>query len=407
MAAFRPIRFGKSSPGSCDMRGLFLAPSFRAGACSDGGHQAYEQIPYSEDCLMPPRRFLVTGGAGFLGSSLAIGLRRRWPDSDVVALDNLKRRGSELQLSRLAAEGVRFVHGDIRNAEDFEAIPSCDVLLECSAEPSVMAGYDGTPRYVLNTNLFGTMNCLEHARRCGSSIVFFSTSRVYPMAALNGVRFVEGDTRFSWTDDQIIAGVSSRGVTEAFPLHGARSLYGMTKLASEMLLEEYAHAYGVKAIINRCGVLAGPWQMGKIDQGILAYWVARHHFQLPLKYIGFGGLGKQVRDFLHVDDVVSLVMEQISQFEMFQGEIFNVGGGPAMSASLAELTALCRRATGNALDIGHDSTTRMADIRVYVTDSTKLHARTSWRPTKSVEIMVDDLARWIRDDEATLKRVLA
>ena len=103
---------------------------------------------------------LVTGGAGFVGSSLALGLKAKYPDSRVTALDNLKRRGSELNLPRLRAAGVDFVHGDIRSLEDLSVSPPPGLVLECSAEPSVLAGRDGSPAYLIHSNLLGTFHCL-------------------------------------------------------------------------------------------------------------------------------------------------------------------------------------------------------------------------------------------------------
>lgn len=350
--------------------------------------------------------FLVTGGAGFVGSTLAFAIRRRWPDSKVVALDNLRRRGSERNLPRLKDAGVEFFHGDVRNPEDLEGVAPADFLLECSAEPSVEAGYEGGPRYVLNTNLFGTVNCLEYARRHGSKVVFFSSSRVYPMAPLNAARYIEQPTRFEWTDGQVMAGVSSRGVTETCSLVGARSFYGATKLASEMLCEEYAHAFDLGVVVNRCGVVAGPWQLGKIDQGILAFWVARHHFGGALDYLGFGGAGKQLRDFLHAEDLAELVLDQIQGFDGFRGQTFNVGGGPAASVSLCELTALCREATGRAIPVGSRDGARRADLRIYVSDCSKLFRATNWRPKHSVQQIVADIADWVREYEDTV-RILA
>jgi CDP-paratose 2-epimerase len=269
-----------------------------------------------------------------------------------------------------------------------------------------VAGYDGGPRYVLNTNLVGTINCLEYVRRHAAKVIFFSSSRVYPMEALNRACFVEEETRFAWTDEQTIPGVSSQGVAESFPMDGARSLYGMTKLASEMLLEEYAYAYGLRYVVNRCGVLAGPWQMGKIDQGIVAFWVARHFYKKPLKYIGFGGTGKQVRDFLHVDDLADLVLEQMERFEVFEGGTFNVGGGPDHSVSLCELTDLCREATGNEVEIAQEPSPRTADVRVYLSDCARLFGRTSWRPRRTARETTAGIAAWIRCHDHLLSQVI-
>jgi len=140
---------------------------------------------------MKYQKVLITGGAGFIGASLAISLRKKYPHIAVIALDNLKRRGSELNLCRLREWGVSFIHGDIRNQEDLFLNSKIDLIIECSAEPSVLAGYGDNPFYIINTNLLGTINCLESARKNKADIVFLSTSRVYPYDAINALKTVE------------------------------------------------------------------------------------------------------------------------------------------------------------------------------------------------------------------------
>jgi CDP-paratose 2-epimerase len=213
-------------------------------------------------------RILVTGGAGFVGSHLALSFKRGKPSCAVVAIDNLKRRGSELALGRLRAGGVEFRHGDIRNREDLANAGKIDLLIECSAEASVQAGVSGGERYLINTNLIGTINCLDHARRHDAAVVFLSTSRVYPIASLRGLPLAATETRFVIPESDQGRGWSARGITEDFPLTGSRSLYGASKLCSELIIAEYVALYGMLAVVNRCGVLTGPWQMGKVDQGL-------------------------------------------------------------------------------------------------------------------------------------------
>lgn len=329
------------------------------------------------------------------------------PSLRVVALDNLRRRGSELNLPRLKISGVEFVHGDIRNAADLDLPFDVDLVIECSAEPSVLAGLTSSPAYVLDTNLLGTLNVLEYCRRRSAAILFLSTSRVYPMALLNSMKLEEGATRFEIADAQGIPGLSSRGVSESFPLTGARSLYGATKLASEMFLEEYRQAYGVPAIVNRCGVLAGPWQMGKVDQGFLVLWVARHVYGGRLSYIGFGGTGKQVRDVLHVEDLCDLVEMQIRRFEELDGAVLNIGGGRDVSVSLLELTDLCRAATGATIAIDAVAETRPADLPLYITDTSRAEAMLGWRPQRDVETLVRDTYDWIIRYRESLAPILA
>ena len=236
----------------------------------------------------------------------------------MYALDNLRRRGSELNLPRLREAGVRFVHGDVRRPEDLAELPEApEAIVECSAEPSAQSGYGGSPEYLVQTNLVGCYNCLELARRAKAAFLFLSTSRVYPAARVNALAFEESGTRFVLSERQAVAGASGQGIGEDFPLEGARSLYGMTKLAAELMIAEYGDAYGVPYVIDRCGLIAGPWQMGKTDQGVVALWMAAHYFKRPLSYIGFGGTGKQVRDILHVDDLCDLVAEQIRHFDRY------------------------------------------------------------------------------------------
>lgn len=350
---------------------------------------------------------LVTGGAGFVGSSLALGLREHRPGLRVIVLDNLKRRGAELNLPRLRDAGVEFVHGDIRNPEDLDAVGKADWLIECSAEPSVLAGYNSSPLYVVNTNLMGTVNCLDWARRCGASIIFLSTSRVYPMAAINALNYVEEPTRFVLADSQTTPGVSRRGIAESFPLEGARSLYGATKLASELIMREFLDMYSMRGVVNRCGLLTGPWQMGKSDQGVVVYWMARHVYGGALRYIGYGGEGKQVRDLLHVDDLLRLVLYQMDHVDALNGQVFNVGGGLDISLSLQELTAHCREIAGNTIPIGRILEDRPGDIRYYVTDISLVTQQTGWQPEKGVRTILEEIHRWIADNREMLRPILA
>ncbi len=348
---------------------------------------------------------LVTGGAGFVGSSLAIALKQKG-DKRIVVLDNLKRRGSELNLARLREYGIAFVHGDVRNREDLEDVGHVDWILECSAEPSVLAGYDGSPCNVVQTNLSGMLNCLEWARRCGASLIFFSTSRVYPIEALNILPFVEMATRFDLPPDFAGAGISYAGITESFPLEGVRSLYGATKLCGELMMMEYLYAYGLKGCINRCGLIAGPWQMGKTDQGVVTLWAARHVYGGALSYIGFGGNGKQVRDMLHIDDLIRLVCLEMSEIERLSGSLFNVGGGRVANASLQEMTALCTELTGNRIPITNEPETRQADIKWYITDNSRVRNTTGWSPQKDARSILEDIVRWITDRKDMLSPVL-
>lgn len=352
------------------------------------------------------KRILLSGGAGFVGSHLALAFKSAFHDVEIIAFDNLKRRGSELAISRLKEGGVKFVHGDVRNRNDFDDLPACDFVLDCAAEPSVLAGVGGSPLYVIDTNLGGTVNLLEFARKSSSAFVFLSTSRVYPLEPLSTANLIEADTRFSLSKKQSLPGLSEHGVAENFSLDGSRSLYGASKLASELLIHEFVAAYGLPAVINRCGVISGAWQMGKIDQGVAVLWAAHHLFQKPLSYIGFGGKGKQVRDILHVNDLMRLLQLQIKQLDSLKGDIFNVGGGVTSSISLMEMTSLCQKMSGNSIEISSVKENRPNDIPLYITDNAKIQKRFGWTPKATPEGIFEEIFGWLREHGDQLRPIL-
>lgn len=351
---------------------------------------------------------LITGGAGFVGAALATHYKAKFPKSRIVALDNLHRRGSELNVAKFKRLGIEFQHGDIRQPSDlWETKGPFDLFLECSAEPSVLAGHSGSPRYVLDTNLTGTTNCLEFARQMSGQLIFLSTSRVYSMAPLLEIKLRETATRFEISDEQSIPGISERGIAENFPTHLPRSFYGATKLCSEYLVQEYCAAFGMKAVINRFGVIAGPGQFGKVDQGVFTLWVARHFFGSPLKYTGFGGTGKQVRDLLHIEDLVRWIDIQADAGVGSDCQILNVGGGLENSSSLLELTAVCREVTGNSVEIASSPETSSVDIPLYITDFSKARAKYGWQPKKRVADIARDIAQWVKEGGESLRATFA
>ena len=353
------------------------------------------------------KTILITGGCGFVGSNLAISFKNSNPLYKIIALDNLKRRGSELNISRLRVNDIQFIHGDIRNVEDFNEVGNIDILIDAAAEPSVVSGMDSTPDYLINTNLTGTINCLNFALKHKALFILLSTSRVYPIGLLNEISLLEEYTRFSINESlNKINGVSSNGVSEKFPLQGARSFYGTSKLAAELIVEEYAAFYGLKTIVNRCGVLTGPWQMGKVDQGVVVLWMAKHYWKQELGYFGFGGQGKQVRDMLHVNDLFRLLEIQITDPNQFSGRPWNVGGGREVSVSLNELTDLCTVITGNKVPIKSVKENRVADIPWYITDSNDVQKISGWSPSYSVDKIMFEIYDWIKENEDMLKPIL-
>jgi CDP-paratose 2-epimerase len=353
-------------------------------------------------------RILITGGAGFVGSSLALAFRREDPAARVVAFDNLRRRGSELKLGLLRRHGVDFVHGDVRQPADLEALPGAfDWVIDASAEPSVRAGCDGSPAYVLDTNLVGTLHCLEFCRRRAGHLIFLSTSRVYSIERLRAIALEERATRFELASRQTLPGVSAHGLSEAFPTDRPRSFYGASKLASELLVQEYVAGAGLSALVDRCGVVAGPGQLGREDQGVFALWAARHHFRRELRYTGFGGAGKQVRDLLHPEDLFELILRQMSAIDAHRGAVFNVGGGPGGSTSLREWTAVCAELSGHDVEPASDPATHPVDVPYYVSDHRAATAAFDWKPRRGAREIAADLFAWLRAGEAELAGLFA
>lgn len=354
-------------------------------------------------------KILISGGAGFVGSSLAKSFKKANSAHEIVAFDNLRRRGSERNLPDFKKLGIEFVHGDIRVLSDLEDLGSrkFDLFIDAAAEPSVLAGLSGSPQYVLQTNLSGTLNSLEYARRSCGSFLFLSTSRVYSLAALRGIRLSETPTRFIADAEQNQVGVGPNGVDVDFSVSSARSLYGASKLCSEQVAQEYSDTYKLPVLINRCGVIAGPGQFGKVDQGVFTLWVANHVFGKSLKYTGFGGEGKQVRDLLHPDDLYALLLKQIEGRQAWQGQVYNVGGGTDVSVSMQEMTKLCQDISGKKIEIMSNPETNPVDIPFYVTDNARVEKTYAWHRSKTPIDIVREIYEWIRANEADLRHVFA
>jgi CDP-paratose 2-epimerase len=338
-------------------------------------------------------RILVTGACGFVGSRILRKLRESLENAELTGLDNLCRAGSERNRALLKQLGVKFIHGDVRSASDFESLPTVDWVIDAAANPSVLAGVDGrsSSRQVIEHNLGGTVNMLEHCKRHGAGFVLLSTSRVYGVESLSALPL---RTR------PLPAGVSRSGVGEDFSTTPPLSLYGVSKRMSEDLALEYAGAFQIPVWINRCGVLAGAGQFGKADQGIVAYWIHSWHENRPLKYLGFGGQGHQVRDALHPDDLAALLLKQLRAGSGGgeQPRVLNVGGGGESSFSLAELSAWCGERFGRQMAVARDGCPRTFDIGWLVLDDARARAAWDWKPAISREELFEDVARFAAEN---------
>ena len=337
---------------------------------------------------------LVTGICGFVGSALTRALHEADSSLRIFGVDNFIRPGSELNRPELAKLGVKVVYGDLRNATDVEALPKADWVIDAAANPSVLSGVDGktSSRQLLEHNLWGTVNVLEYCKTHHAGLILLSTSRVYSIKPLAELPVEVHHGAFHPKTGSFPPGLTAQGVAESFSTAPPLSLYGSSKLASEVLALEYGDAFQFPVWLNRCGVLAGAGQFGKPDQGIFSFWINAHLRRRPLKYIGFGGTGHQVRDCLHPRDVATMILKQMKAGAGAGKErIQNLSGGAANSMSLAQLNEICDARFGRH-PVQSDLTPRPFDIPWMVLDSALANRQWNWKPVISLKDILMEIA---------------
>jgi CDP-paratose 2-epimerase len=345
-------------------------------------------------------RILISGICGFVGSTVARALHEAGRGHEISGFDNFIRPGSETNREPLERLGIRVQTADLRDAAAMAALPPADFVIDAAANPSVLAGVDGrtTTRELVEHNLYGTVNLLEYCKAHRAGFILLSTSRVYAIAPLTALPTAVVRDAFVPAPGAVLPpGLTAAGLDETFATTAPISLYGATKLASEALALEYGETFGLPVFINRCGVLAGAGQFGRADQGIFAYWINAWLRKKPLKYLGFGGHGHQVRDCLHPRDLLPVLERQFAAPRLAAGDrIVNLSGGTASAMSLRQLSAWCADRFG-AHEVVADGSPRPFDIPWIVLDAAKAQRIWDWQPTLATPAILEEIARHAED----------
>ena len=315
-------------------------------------------------------KILVTGGCGFVGSNICLNLKQKY--KKIYSLDNLSRQSSKLNYKLLKKNKIKNYNFDIFNQKKINKLQKFDLIIDCCAEAAVEVSRKDIDK-VFNTNLVGTYNLLKKAKKDKSKIIFISSSRVNSINEINKI------VKKKNLNKKIKV---NKKINENFDTLKPKSLYGFTKFASELLIEEFSYAFDLKYIINRCGVISGPMQFGKQDQGFVSLWVWRHLINKNLKYIGFGGNGHQLRDVLHIYDLTDLINLQIKNFNKINNIKICVGGSKKSYVSLKELTNICQKITGNKIKFSKIKKTSIYDIPYFITDNNLVKKIYKWEPKK-------------------------
>ncbi|WP_055494452.1 GDP-mannose 4,6-dehydratase [Streptomyces sp. TP-A0356] len=334
-------------------------------------------------------RALVTGGAGFIGCNLAAALVRA--GHEVAVVDNLSRRGSLRNLQALmedpvAAERVSFHPVDIRDADGLAAVMAehrPDAVAHLAAQVAVTDSVTH-PTVDFDINARGTLNVLEAVRRhaADARVLFTSTNKVY--GSMEQLRTERAGTRHVLPDHP-------DGISEDFPTLAATP-YGVSKLTADLYVRDYAYTYGLATTVFRMSCIYGKWQNGTVDQGWVSWLVKSALLGNPVTIYGDG---LQVRDLLHVDDLVTAILSVVADGRGL-GEVFNIGGGPEFSLSVwAEFGALLAELTERETPATYEAR-RTGDQDVYISDIRKARELLAWQPTRAPRDGIAEMTDWLR-----------
>ncbi|MBS1815933.1 MAG: GDP-mannose 4,6-dehydratase [Acidobacteria bacterium] len=336
------------------------------------------------------RTVLVTGGAGFIGSNLVERLLAE-NGTRIRIFDNLSRRGVvhniEWLRSRAGSERLEIIEGDVRDARAVRrAARNASEIYHLAAQVAVTTSVED-PAIDFEVNAHGTFNVLEAARLSNMNpfVFFTSTNKVYGSLERVAVE-IEG-THYRAVEKDF------RGVTEKENLD-FHSPYGCSKGTADQYVRDYARIYDLPTVVFRMSCIAGPRQFGNEDQGWVAHFLYSVLSGAPITIYGDG---YQVRDVLHVHDLVDAIMAARLNQKRTKGEIYNLGGGMKRSISVLEMLKLIEKKTGHALHLKY-SEVRPGDQPLYISDTSKLQQHTGWNPTRSISQILDNIHAFWRNN---------
>lgn len=345
------------------------------------------------------KKILILGGCGFVGYNLAEYLFKK--GFEVFVADNLVRRGSEISLIKLKKLGIKFIHCDIRNKEDFLNLPKVDLILNCAAQPSAV-NY-ANPEFDITNNTYGVVNILEHCRKTQTPIILWSTNKCYSGNLVNSIKRTIKNRRFFWEENQQnnVIGWSLDGFNENLSVNGTdHSIYGVSKISADLIVQEWSDAFKIPAICNRFSCLAGPNQWGKAEQGWVTWFAIANELELPIEVFGFQG--NQVRDCLFSKDLNLLIEKQISKIDNYFGEFFNVGGGKDITISVNEAVDVLQQKNKPWSKVVYHDEQRRADQAIYISDISKVKSHFSWEPKINISEGYDEILYWVKNNKNIL-----
>lgn len=335
-------------------------------------------------------RIFITGGAGFIGCNSADHFLRT--GHQVTIYDNLSRKGTANNLAWLKERhtdrtaSLRFIEGDIREYETLSTAikeTAAEVVLHLAGQVAVTTSVHN-PREDFEINALGTFNVLEAVRNFAPEaiLIYASTNKVYGDIAFAQIK-AEAN-RYVYSD-------MVHGVPETIPLD-FHSPYGCSKGAGDQYVIDYARIYNLRTVSMRQSCIYGPRQFGVEDQGWVAHFIIAVVMNRPLSIYGDG---KQVRDILHISDLIKAYEAAIREIDTVSGEAFNIGGGPDNSMSIwTEFGELLEELSGRKIEVAYGDW-RPGDQKVFIADIRRAKALLNWEPAINVPDGVADLYRWV------------